>query len=364
MKKKIVLIFLVLVLILLSFEGVLRLMYSQFGPPIHWSNEQEFELDPRLIYRGIANKDYTIKTSEYTEHVVTNSEGYRTHEFKPKQKNSFRIIVVGDSFTFGHGISSNDNTYPALIEKQLQSKFPNQNIEVLNLAIKGYSPDQEYRLILERVFQLEPNMIIWSLSNPGDMYNLTYMPGWQSPSLYNYAGGKLKDLDGRMNWMYIARWIKNNTPPLIHSSYLFNFSVYWVSQVPFTSNKQSDKYEVLIPWAINKVSFQINEIQKKCKKNDIQFVLAILPYPDIFITLEGRNKNKISLSHISALNTVIEKAQSNKISVIDTYSMVVNDTSATWKSLYYIRDYHPNDKGAAVFAGHIADRISSLVPLH
>jgi len=339
-------------------------MYSQFGPPTQWSNEQEFELDSRLIYKGIPNKEYTIKTGEYNEHVITNSEGYRTREFIPKQKNTYRIIVIGDSFTFGHGIRSNDMTYPALIEKQLVSKFPNLTIEVLNLAVKGYSPDQEYRLILERVFQLEPNMIVWALNNPGDLFNLTYMTGWQSPSLYNYANGKLKDLDGRMNWMYIARWIKNNTPPLIHSSYLFNFSVYWISQIPIMSNKPSDKYEVLIPWAINKVSFQVNEVQKKCKKNDIQFVLAILPYPDIFITQEGRNKNKISTSHISAFNTAIEKVQSNKISVIDIHSMMANDTSVTWKSLYHIKDYHPNDKGSTVFATYIADRISSLIPLH
>ena len=37
----------------------------------------------------------------------TNSDGFRTHEFYPKHKKNFRVLMLGDSFLFG--MNANDN---------------------------------------------------------------------------------------------------------------------------------------------------------------------------------------------------------------------------------------------------------------
>ncbi len=362
--KQLFIIIMCIVGLLLTGEIVLRVIYSRVGAPEGWSNTQEFELDRNLIYRGIRNGSYTVSTDEYKEQVTTNSQGFRDEEIKPKKIDVFRIIVVGDSFSFGHGVSTNSNTYPALLEKKLINHTQNPNIEVINMAVKGYSPDQEYRLITSVVFRLKPDMIIWSLSNPGDMYNLTFMPGWQSPWLYRLSQNKLIPYDGRANWMYVARWIKMNTHPRVNSSYLFNFTVYWISQIPIVSNKPSHKYEELIPQATAKLTTQILDIQKKSSVHRIRFVVAVLPYPDIFAKREGTAVGVVSTAHMKAFNDVLNSVQKENIPIVNGEDVLSNDKTIAWRSLYFKKDYHPNDTGAALFASFIADRILNFIPLH
>ncbi len=91
--------------------------------------------------------------------IDINSFGLRDYEYSFEKPNgAFRIVVIGDSFTFGQGILLND-TYV----KQLESRL-NQNssrkYEVINFGFPGYNVLQEYELLKTRVFDFDPDMII------------------------------------------------------------------------------------------------------------------------------------------------------------------------------------------------------------
>ena len=67
--------------------------------------------------------------------VEMNSEGYRTHEFEvPKPKGLVRVVCIGGSTTVAG--RTNDETYPALLEKKLRARFP-------GLAARGAEPGRE-----------------------------------------------------------------------------------------------------------------------------------------------------------------------------------------------------------------------------
>jgi hypothetical protein len=66
-----------------------------------------------------------------------------------KQPNTFRILVLGDSVTFGHGAVW-DTTYPFLLEQRLKQWRPETDWQVWNLGVPGYNTATELRL-LERV---------------------------------------------------------------------------------------------------------------------------------------------------------------------------------------------------------------------
>lgn len=325
-----------------------------------WMNHVDYTYDPNLIYSGVTRTSYMNRSSEYVEKVTTNSYGYRDYEFKQKKANAYRILAVGDSFTFGHGIESNDKTYPKLLENYLQN-YPSllgKKIEVFNIAAKGYSPDQEYRQIQKVISSLKPNMIIWNLSMPGDIYNLLHEGKWPSPSLYDVKNNVLVPLDARFNWLYISKYIKSHVPPIIGNSYLFNMATYRISQIRSASRKPYLSDIDMIVWATQKINLEINGIQKLTKENNIQFVVVTLPYPQQFLS----QPDVSNLIH--EYDVIAKSAQQAGVLVIDMKQSILQKKSQSWKELYFKTDYHPNQNGALFFAETVGEVITPFIPLN
>jgi lysophospholipase L1-like esterase len=90
--------------------------------------------------------------------VVMNSEGYRTHEFEvPKPKGLVRVVCIGGSTTVAG--RTNDETYPALLEKKLRARFPGLPIEVLNLGVSSVTTEY-WRGRLDRVLGYQPDILV------------------------------------------------------------------------------------------------------------------------------------------------------------------------------------------------------------
>jgi lysophospholipase L1-like esterase len=90
--------------------------------------------------------------------VQMNSEGYRTHEFEvPKPKGLVRVICIGGSTTVAG--RTNDETYPAFLEKKLRERFPGLPVEVLNLGVSSVTTEY-WRGRLGRVFGYEPDILV------------------------------------------------------------------------------------------------------------------------------------------------------------------------------------------------------------
>lgn len=93
--------------------------------------------------------------------VRINSLGFRDARDYPlaKSANTFRILVLGDSVTFGHGALS-DTTYPYLFEQRLKQWRPEVDWQVWNLGVPGYNTRQELKY-LERVGpRYQPDLVI------------------------------------------------------------------------------------------------------------------------------------------------------------------------------------------------------------
>lgn len=107
-------------------------------------------------YKPNARLDLTVGGETYS--VQINSLGFRTHEFTPKKPpGTLRVICLGGSTTVGG--RTNDETYPALLERGLRQHHPHLSLEVLNLGISGTTSDYwlERR---EKLFGFEPDLIV------------------------------------------------------------------------------------------------------------------------------------------------------------------------------------------------------------
>ncbi len=91
---------------------------------------------------------------------VHNREGMRiVGDFPPKRAGTFRIIVLGDSLTYGYGIAEAD-TYPRVLEKLLGDTF---RVEVLNLGVSPAQSEKIYRILQRKLPGLRPDLVVYGV---------------------------------------------------------------------------------------------------------------------------------------------------------------------------------------------------------
>ena len=93
--------------------------------------------------------------------VHTNNLGFRDpRDYSlEKRPNTFRIIVLGDSVTFGHG-SVYEHSYPYLLEQKLEAWRPDVDWQVWNLGVPGYNTSQELENLEEVGPRYSPDLVI------------------------------------------------------------------------------------------------------------------------------------------------------------------------------------------------------------
>lgn len=92
--------------------------------------------------------------------IFTNSKGFRDREFNfSHSKDIFRIVAIGDSFTFGQGVS-NEEAWPKILEQILNTNSNGSiKYEVLNFGIPGYNL-KEYSIIVQEAIKYSPDLIL------------------------------------------------------------------------------------------------------------------------------------------------------------------------------------------------------------
>jgi lysophospholipase L1-like esterase len=108
-------------------------------------------------YAGMARP-----TGRYTwGHLVEkNSLGFREREIAmPKPPGVCRVMVLGDSFTFGVGVSPAER-YTGVAEALLRAAFPDRQIEVLSFGVSGAATVSERDVLLTHRDRVEPDLIV------------------------------------------------------------------------------------------------------------------------------------------------------------------------------------------------------------
>jgi hypothetical protein len=100
--------------------------------------------------------------------MTVSSQGIRDREYGPKPPDTFRIVMLGDSFTMGSGLESNE-TIDSVLETLLQKTDISCDIQVINCGVGGYAPWQERIFLQERGFSFEPDLVILQLFPANDV---------------------------------------------------------------------------------------------------------------------------------------------------------------------------------------------------
>jgi lysophospholipase L1-like esterase len=122
------------------------------------------EYPPRLHQPDSTNV-YTMRPGfrGKTSHGVpirVNALGARGPEVSAtKRPGTFRILLLGDSMTFGSGIRE-ETSFAALLERALDARGDGRDYEILNFGTSGYNTVQERNLLRMKGPSLEPDLVL------------------------------------------------------------------------------------------------------------------------------------------------------------------------------------------------------------
>lgn len=140
---------------LLLCEGIVRLAAPQ---RLDADLPGLYDPDDDLVFR--LKKGFRAAYSNFEFHVLveTNKLGLREREIGPKQPGTFRILGLGDSFSFANGVTL-EETYFKRLESCLNSS-PTRSYHVINAAVPAHSLIQEFRYLQRYGMDLDPDAVL------------------------------------------------------------------------------------------------------------------------------------------------------------------------------------------------------------
>jgi len=153
-------------------EGIARLIEP---PPVQ---REEYLWDWSERFKD--GDFYTFEKGEgYPPTEETNVDGLRDATRAVETREGLkRIVILGDSVTYGHGIDASE-AFPQVLERQLRAR--GRDVEVFNMALPGWSTRQE-RIAYERIGRkYKPDAVVLAvcLNDLAELQiNLTKPPGF------------------------------------------------------------------------------------------------------------------------------------------------------------------------------------------
>jgi len=153
---------------LLLIEIGVRLFFIAPAPPSEYYMPHKEAI---FTFRPNSSGTFPLKNNQkevITCRITISDQGVRDKKYGKKGADTFRIVLLGDSYIMGHGLEPKD-TIAKVLEHLLQAGNNNYKFEVINCGVGGYAPWQERIFLNECGFQFEPDMVILQLHPPNDV---------------------------------------------------------------------------------------------------------------------------------------------------------------------------------------------------
>ncbi len=164
------------------------------------------------------NSEEEFMSSEFHYKVKINTIGIREREINiPKGKDIFRILVFGDSYTYGWGVDA-EETWIRYVENKLQIK--GRKVETVNLGKPGAEPFFYLELARKAIPLLQPDLVIVSMLQGDDLYCLGEVKKEKSllSSVLSKIYPNIYKLIQQRKVLSLLQKTSANIPPMINSA--------------------------------------------------------------------------------------------------------------------------------------------------
>ncbi len=314
---------------------------------------------PRNNIHGVHNKHGSFETT-----FNTNSSGIRDKEYSlNKPKGIQRIVVIGDSYTWGFGVNDSE-----IYTERLEAILP--NTEVINLGVTAYSLWQEILYLKREGLKYDPDIVILGLC----MNDIVW--GMDHPKI---SDGEKKNALKKSDQVNIKEYLKKY---ILHKSSLYQFiidrvytskrlvkaMIYLGLRGPLIGFVDLDvalmpalrNYSDVVDKMWTVTESELINLKRLTSDKGIRLIVAVNPSP--LAIDETRFKQTISQSIFDAKDFDLDKpyrllerfAAKNNIEIIIPLN-VFRQAHKQGKPLYLERDTHFNPEGHNLFGHKIAE---------
>lgn len=329
-------------------EAVIRIWDPPLAKP---EMNQIHRSSPILAWELIPKSSGIGKLGELYE---INSAGFRDVEHSIKKRPGvFRIMAIGDSFTFGMGVNLED-TYPKQLERFLNRE--QVTCEVINCGVIGYNMWQHYEVLNNKVLPYNPDLVLLGLFE--DDIGASVRP-YKDPE--DWKGVKLyqpKFFSGVLNHFHLWTFIRN-AAALYEYKYRYRRGHNYMrgieerKKVWGPSNPSDINYRIM---SGNIEKERYVEFSKKLKKFVQTASEAGVKVLVVFIP----DSVQLGDFQMQAVNRFLKRVCSEiGVPFLDVTPFL--ESEQNYASLYLFPvDAHGTPKGLGLIAKSIADRIVSL----
>ena len=184
----------------------------------------------------------------------TNSHGLRDRDRAAKQPGARRVLVMGDSYTWGYAVAE-EEAYPQAAERLLKERGYSQ-IDVINGGIPDYNSRQERKLLEQLMPVYEPDAVILGYV-VNDAEPSTAMPTTPDETYRHSTSWFLTELAERLNRRLFRRRVLPSAKDTAADNYLDGFD------------------EGSVKWRDSKDA--LREMRDLCAAAGISFTILVLP---------------------------------------------------------------------------------------
>jgi lysophospholipase L1-like esterase len=275
------------------------------------------------------------------EFYKLNSKRLRDREFSyVTQDNVFRVLVLGDSNTFGQGIKDHKDTYPKLLEKKLNNNNNNNNkeditYEIINAGVRGFGTKDELNYWNKEGIKYNPDLVIIA-------YFFDDLGGWSS-----FNGTLPSSFKGKTNLLNDRSYLY----------FFFNYRIvkrlyeFWNYKLPTFLNKNTINNDKNYLRELRTHISVFNKLIKSIKDNQSVPLVIILPdwfYEPDYSQEYVRQKFEEFQKQKYIINKTLEEQGKDYLKIEN-----INRLRKKMNLIVNKDDPHPNEKAHEIIADEI-----------
>lgn len=268
---------------------------------------------------------HNITTPEFSHISQLNSLGLRDDEIPPKSQGETRILFLGDSFTYGVGVETNQ-TWIAQLRSMAQQAFPEKKTRLINGGLPGWDVVEHLRFYRAELTKLEADLVVLVV-NSSDLNDLIQRGGVDrtSNSFHHPRSEVIWRYSHLFRWVMVTffKWDYNLNSPL--------------------ESQQARRQ------ALKELSVATHELALQVEQGGHRFVVFLHPYP---FEIERRED----------LDDFRQSFKGLDVEVFDAVGDFYERLGAKPRVEYsFVKDGHFNLAGYTVFAEIIWEYLGPVV---